>query len=148
MSPHPKIQKDVSTTLHTLLRPLLKRTLPFSPFTYRNQKFATSFTHCFFHKMVPKTVYTKSRFIYKNHLKWRRIFSLEKKYKKEQKITFLVYQWVKKPAQKPLFFVPKSCTSTRKIASKSFIYTPGINFFWTFFPTQKITQKYWKNTML
>ena len=53
--------------------------------------------------------------------------------KNEQKITFLVYQWVKRPAQKPIFFVPKSCISTRKIASKSFIYTPGIDFFWTVF---------------
>ena len=55
-------------------------------------------------------------------------FQAKKKYKKEQKITFLVYQWVKKPAEKPLFFVPKSCISTRKIESKSFIYTPGIDF--------------------
>ena len=85
MAPHPKIQKDVSTTLHTLLRPLLKRTLPFSPFTYRNEKFATSFTHCFFYKMVPKTVVPKSRFIYKNHLKWRLVFSLEKMCKKRTK---------------------------------------------------------------
>ena len=68
-------------------------------------------------------------------------FQAKKSIKKEQKITFLVYQWVKKPAEKPLFFVPKSCISTRKIASKSFIYTPGIDFSWTFFPSQKITQK-------
>ena len=56
------------------------------------------------------------------------LFHSKKSIKKEQKITFLVYQWVKKPAEKPLFFVPKSCISTRKIASKSFIYTPGIDF--------------------
>ena len=69
------------------------------------------------------------------------LFHSKKSIKKEQKITFLLYQWVKKPAEKPLFFVPKSCISTRKIASKNFIYTPGIHFSWTFFPTQKITQK-------
>ena len=69
------------------------------------------------------------------------LFHAKKSIENEQKITFLVYQWVKKPAEKPLFFVPKSCISTRKIASKSFIYTPGIDFSWTFFPNQKITQK-------
>ena len=55
-------------------------------------------------------------------------FHAKKSIKKEQNITFLAYQWVKKTAEKPLFFVPKSCISTRKIASKSFIYTPGIDF--------------------
>ena len=68
-------------------------------------------------------------------------FHSKKSLKKEQKITFSIYQWVKKAAEKPLFFVPKSCISTTKIASKSFIYTPGIDFVSTFFPSQKIAQK-------
>ena len=67
-------------------------------------------------------------------------FHSKKSIKKEPKITFPVYIWVHKAAEKPYFFVPKSCISTTKIASKSFIYTPGIDFVSTFFPTQKIAQ--------
>ena len=68
-------------------------------------------------------------------------FHSKKSIKKEPKITFPVYIWVHKAAEKPYFFVPKSCISTTKIASKSFIYTPGIDFSSTFFPSKKITQK-------
>ena len=68
------------------------------------------------------------------------LFHSKKSIKKEPKITFPVYIWVHKAAEKPYFFVPKSCISTTNIASKSFIYTPGIDFVSTFFPTQKIAQ--------
>ena len=67
-------------------------------------------------------------------------FHSKKSIKKEQKITFPVYIWVHKAAEKPYFFVPKSCISTTKTASKSFIYTLGIDFVSTFFPSQKIAQ--------
>ena len=56
------------------------------------------------------------------------IFHSKKRSKKQQKITLSVYQWVQKAAEKPYFFVPKSCISTTKIASKSFIYTQWIDF--------------------
>ena len=83
----------------------------------------------------------QNRYLYiRIEFRHKHFFHSKKTIKKDQKITFLVYQWVKKPAKKPFFFVPKSCISTRKIASKSFIYTPGIDFSWTFFPSQKITQ--------
>ena len=68
------------------------------------------------------------------------LFHSKKSIKKEPKITFPVYIWVHKAAEKPYFFVPKSCISTTNIASKSFIYTPGIDFVSTFFPSQKIAQ--------
>ena len=68
------------------------------------------------------------------------LFHSKKSINKEQKITFPIYQWVKKAGEKPLFLVPKSCISTTKIASKSFIYTLGIDFVSIFFPSQKIAQ--------
>ena len=84
----------------------------------------------------------QNRYLYiRIEFRHKHFFHSKKTIKKDQKITFLVYQWVQKPAEKPYFFVPKSCLSTRKIASKSFIYTPGIDFVSTFFPSQKIAQK-------
>ena len=72
------------------------------------------------------------------------LFHSKKSLQKEQKITFPIYQWVKKAAEKPLFFVPKSCISTTKIASKSFIYTPGIDFSLKFFSQSKNRAKIMK----
>ena len=75
------------------------------------------------------------------------LFHSKKSITKEQKITFLVYQWVKKPAEKPLFFVAKSCISARKSSKKLHIHSRN-RFFLNFFSQSKNRARIMKNTML